>query len=208
LDIVLCRRYLAPRSADQYVALAAMAKFFLFATGSVSSIAFAEVVKATHRGQSSARPLGISLGLIVVLGVPFTIFCLLFGPFVMNFAFGSAFRASGHLLWITAIGAFAVSFLNLEVAYFNARHWLRYLPILLFGSVAAVAALPLARGSLQGYAGIYATGTMTLALIFLIPLLVMFNQDRKLSPVQAFNGIGSEDRLRFQDTGNAGVLDG
>jgi O-antigen/teichoic acid export membrane protein len=39
LDVVLCRHYLAPVSADRYVALAALAKVFLYATGSISSIA-------------------------------------------------------------------------------------------------------------------------------------------------------------------------
>ena len=172
LDVILCRRYLSPITADQYVAIAAMAKFFLSATGSVSTIAFAEIVKAAHHGESSARPLGFSLVLIGGLGVPFVAFCVLFGPFVMNLAFGSAFRASGDQLWITATSAFAVSLLGLETAYFNARHWLGYLPVFLLGSVVTIAALPLAHQSLGGYAGTYAITTSVLALIFLIPVFL------------------------------------
>lgn len=169
LDVVLCRRYLTPITADHYVAITALAKVFTAATGSVGTIAFAEVVKATHRGESSARPLGISLALIAGLGAPFIAFCALFGPFVTAFVFGGSFRESGHLLWITAVTACSVSLLGLETAYFNARHWLGYLPVFLLGSVVTIAALPLAHHTLRGYAGIYAIATSTLAIVFLFP---------------------------------------
>lgn len=169
-DVILCRRYLDPLLADRYVALAALAKFFLFATQSVSAVAFAEVVRATSRGERSTRSLVLSLGLIAALGVPFTAFCAVFGPLIMALTGGGAFRDSGHALWITALSAFAMSVINLEVAYFNARKWLWYLPVLLLGSAATVAALPLANGRLAGYAGVCATGTTTLALLLLIPL--------------------------------------
>jgi O-antigen/teichoic acid export membrane protein len=172
LDVVLCRRYLSPVVADQYTAIAQMAKFFLAATGSIAMIAFAEVVKAAHHGEPNARPLGISLALIAGLGVPFVLFCLLFGPFVTAFAFGGAFRESGHALWITATSAFSISLLTLETAYFNARRWLGYLPVFLLGTVAAIAALPLAHHSLRGYAGTYAIATTTLALLFLLPVFL------------------------------------
>lgn len=170
LDVTLCRRYLAPVTADHYVALAALGKFFVFATNSVSAVAFAEVVKTVHRSESSKRPLAISLGLIAVLGVPFVLFCRIVGPLVMVLAFGSAYRDSGHALWITALSALAISVINLEVAYFNARHWLWYLPVFLLGSAATIISLSLARDSLRQYAGIYATGTVVLALILLLPI--------------------------------------
>ncbi|MCA1724584.1 MAG: hypothetical protein LC748_10125 [Thermomicrobia bacterium] len=170
LDVVLCRHYLAPVSADRYVALAALAKFFLYATGSISSIAFAEVIKAIHRGESNNRLLMISLGLIVGLGILFVAFCAITGPIVMTFAFGSAFRPSGSLLWITAISAFAISVINLEVAYYNAYGWLWYLPMLALGSVTTVVSLPLAGTRLVAYTSIYAAGTTGVALILFIPM--------------------------------------
>ena len=172
LDVVLCRRYLSPIVADQYTAIAQMAKFFLAATSSIAMITFAEVVKAAHRGEANVRPLGVSLLLIVGLGVPFVLFCLLFGPFVTAFAFGGSFRESGHALWITATSAFSISLLTLETAYFNARRWLGYLPVFLLGTAATVAALPLAHHSLRGYAGAYAIATTTLALLFLLPVFL------------------------------------
>lgn len=169
-DVILCRRYLSPVLADRYTALAALSKFFLFATASVSAIAFAEVVKATNRGERSTRSLVFSLGLIATLGVPFTVFCAVFGPLIMTLTFGDVFRDGGSALWITALSAFSMSVVNLEVAYFNARKWLWYLPVLLIGSALTVIALPLSGGRLAGYAGVYATGTTTLALLLLVPL--------------------------------------
>jgi O-antigen/teichoic acid export membrane protein len=172
LDVVLCRRYLDPIVADHYTAIAQMAKFFLAATGSIGMIAFAEVVKAAHRGESNVRPLGVSLALIGSLGAPFVVFCALFGPPITAFVFGGSFRESGHALWITAASAFSISLLTLEVAYFNARKWLGFLPIFLIGTVATVAALPLARNSLRGYAGTYAIATTVLATLFLLPVFL------------------------------------
>lgn len=170
LDVVLCRHYLAPINADRYVALAALAKFFLYATGSVSSITFAEVIKAIHRGIANNRLLLLSLGLIVGLGLLFVAFCAVAGTTVMALAFGGAFRSSGSLLWITAISAFAISVVNLEVAYYNAYGWLWYLPILILGSVLTVIALPLADGRLRAYMSIYAIGTVGIALVLFVPM--------------------------------------
>lgn len=170
LDVILCRHYLTPVSADRYVALAALAKVFLYATGSISSIAFAEVIKSIHRGQSNNRLLMVSLGLIIGLGMLFVAFCAVTGPILMALAFGGAFRPSGSLLWITAISAFAISVINLEVAYYNAHGWLWYLPLLILGSIATVIALPLADTRLEWYTAIYAIGTVALALVLFVPM--------------------------------------
>ncbi len=170
LDVVLCRHYLPPIVADRYAALAALAKFFLYATGSISSIAFTEVTKAIHRGETHHRLLFLSLCLIAGGGVLFIAVCALAGPVVMGLAFGGLFRASGSLLWITGISAVAISVINLEVAYYNAYGWLRYLPILMLGSVLTVTALPLAGGRLGAYAGVYAIGTIALALLLAVPM--------------------------------------
>ena len=207
LDVILCRRYLAPVMADWYVALAALGKFFVFATNSVSAVAFAEVVKTVHRGESSRRPLAISLGLIVALGIPFVIFCRIFGPLVMAIAFGGTYRIGGHVLWLTALSAFAMSVINLEVAYFNARRWLWYLPVFLLGSVATITALSLAHQSLRWYAGIYATGTTTLALILLLPLFGILKREqvRENETPGATELPARENRLGLPGTG---VLDG
>lgn len=172
-DVVLCRRYLPPLVADSYAALAALSKFFLLATASVSAIAFADVIRATNRGERGVRSLVLSLGLIVTLGVPFVAFCALFGPLVMTLTFGERFRDGGDALWITALSAFAMSVINLEVQFFNARQWLWYLPVLLLGSGATVAALPLADGRLAGYAAVVATGTTALAVLLLIPMFAV-----------------------------------
>jgi len=206
LDVILCRRYLAPVTADRYVALAALGKFFVFATNSVSAVAFAEVVRTVHRGESSRRPLAISLGLIVALGIPFVLFCRIVGPLVMALAFGGAFRASGQVLWIAALSAFAMATINLEVAYFNARRWLWYLPVFLLGCVATIAALSRAHDSLRQYAGIYATGTTAIALILLGPIIAMLGRGG-MRPVHATDGIVNEDRLSPSDTESAGVPD-
>ncbi len=122
----------------------------------------------------------------------------------MTLAFGDAYRASGHVLWITALSAVAIALINLEVAYFNARHWLWYLPIFLLGCVATIAALPLADQNLRGYAGIYATGTMTLAIILFIPLIVMFNHDQNVPPSQNAHPVSGEGSLMRADAGSEG----
>ena len=204
LDVTLCRRYLAPVMADRYTALAALGKFFVFATNSVSAVAFAEVVKNVHRNESSKRPLAISVGLIAGLGLPFVVFCAIVGPLVMTLAFGDAYRAGGRVLWITALSAVAIALINLEVAYFNARHWLWYLPVFLLGCIATIAALPLADHNLRGYAGIYATGTMMLAIVLFIPLIVLFNRDQKVSPLQDTSPVIGEDSFIRVDARSAG----
>ncbi|MGI8689051.1 MAG: lipopolysaccharide biosynthesis protein [Thermomicrobiales bacterium] len=172
VDVIICRRYLDSVTADRYAAIAAMAKFFLFATSTVSLIAFTEVVRASEQGRSSRHFLVISFGLIGGLGFLFTTLCLLFGRIIMTIAFGDAYRVSGDALWITAVSACAMSVVALEVSYFNAFSWLWYLPVLVIGSVVTIAALPLAHHDLRRYAGIYALGTITVAIILLIPLFL------------------------------------
>ncbi len=193
-DIVLCRRYLGPELADRYTALASLSKFFLFVTASVSAVAFAEVVKATSRGERSTRSLVLSLGLIAALGIPFTTFCAVFGPLIMGLTGGGAFRDSGSALWITALSAFSMSVINLEVAYFNARKWLWYLPVLLIGSALTVVALPLSGGRLAGYAGVCATGTTTLALLLLVPLFgIVVRRDAGVYPAQLSQSVSHDE---------------
>lgn len=172
IDVIICRRYLDSATADHYTAIAAMAKFFLFATSTVSLIAFAEVVRASAQSRSSRRSLVVSFGLIGVLGLFFTAVCYFFGRTIMAVAFGEGYRASGSVLWIPAVSACAMSVIYLEVAYFNARNWLWYLPVLLIGGVGIIGALPLADHRLRGYAGAYALGTAGVALILSVPLLI------------------------------------
>ncbi len=170
LDIILCRRWLTPETADRYVAIASLAKFFLFATAAISTIAFAEMIKAEHRGTSSARPLLFSFGLIAALGLLFVGFCRIAGTLVMAFAFGAGYRMSGHALWLTAGSAFAVSLITLEITFFNARNWFWYLPFLFVACAAIVGALPLADGQLRRYAAVYAIGTLSIAFLLAVPL--------------------------------------
>jgi hypothetical protein len=100
----------------------------------------------------------------------FVAFCAVTGPVLMAFAFGSAFRPSGSLLWITATSAFAISIINLEIAYYNAYGWLWYLPLLALGSTTIVLVLPLADARVGAYTAIYAVGTVMLALVLFIPM--------------------------------------
>lgn len=172
IDVIICRRYLDAVTADRYAAIAAMGKFFLFATSTISLIAFTEVVRDSARSRSGRRSLAVSFGLIGVLALFFTTFCFLFGRTIMAVAFGAAYRASGEVLWITAISACAMSVIYLEVAYFNALNWLWYLPALVVGSVATIAALPAAHHHLRGYAAVFALGTVAVALVLLVPLLM------------------------------------
>jgi O-antigen/teichoic acid export membrane protein len=172
LDVIISRRYLSPSVADYYVAIAAMAKFFLFVMSSVSLIAFAETIRSSQRGESTVRSTVVTFGLIGVLGVPFTLLCALAGPLIMAIAFGPAYRASGNVLWITAFSAGVMSVIYLEIAYFNAQSWLWYLPVLVLGGAGIVVALQLSDHSLKGYAGIFACGSAVIALTLSIPMMI------------------------------------
>jgi hypothetical protein len=186
LDVVFCRRYLSPDVADRYVAIASMAKFFLFATASVAVIAFTEMVKEIHRGRTGFRFFGMSFAIVVSLGGLFLAVCYLAGPRLMGRTFGDGYRESGQSLWIAAVTAVAISLINMEVTYCNARHWRWYLPILLLGGPAMIAALPFAGHRLERYAGIYAAGMVTLVLALLVPIVVDAATRKSLSrhPVQ------------------------
>ena len=63
-------------------------------------------------------------------------------------------------------------------------------------------ALPLADQNVRGYAGIYATGTMTLAIILFLPLIVMFNRDQNAPPLQDTPPVMGEDSLIRTDAGS------
>ncbi len=167
VDVLLCRRFLDPVTADHYVAIISLAKFFLFATGSVSVIAFAETVKEGHRNTGRDQSFRFSLALVAAAGAAFIAFCALFGPFVTQFAFGPSFRASGDALWIAATSAVAMSLVNLVIAYFNAHNWLWYLPVLVAGGGVIVVAFALAVSGLVAYVGIYAAGLSLIALVLL-----------------------------------------
>lgn len=181
-DVILCRRYLPPLEADRYTALVALARFFLAVTVSVNAIAYVEAVRAAGRGERGVRPLALALALITVPGVSFVTVCALFGPLMMTFAFGDRFREGGDALWIAAAGAFAMSAINVEMAFFNARKWFWYLPVPLLGSGATVAALPLAGDSLAGYAGVVAGGTASIALVQLVLLFALVVRGGRVAP--------------------------
>ena len=171
LDVVFCRRFLSPDVADHYVAISSMAKFFLFATASVAVIAFTEFVKEIHRGGAVMRLFGLSFAIVIVLGGLFITFAFLFGTLIVGSTFGEGYRASGHSLWITAVTAVAISCINMEVTYFNARNWRWYLPVLLVGGPAMVAMLSFADHRLERYAGIYAAGMIALMLILFFRII-------------------------------------
>ncbi len=171
LDVIVCRRYLAPEIADQYVAISSMAKFFLFATASVAVIAFAEFIKAIHQGRSMMRPFGLSFGLVTVLGGCFIGVSFVLGPTLLRVTFGDAYRASGHVLWITALNAVMISLINMEVAYFNARNKRWHLVFLLLYGPAMLGVIAFANFHLARYAGLYAAGMTALMLILLLPIL-------------------------------------
>ncbi len=170
LDVLLCRRYLDPAVADRYVALAGLAKFFLALTSSVTAIAFVDVVKAAHRGETGGRPFALAMGLIAALAGPFILVCAVFGPLITATTLGEPLRESGQYLWGTAVTAFALALINLAMAYFNARQWFGFLPFYVLGGAGIVAALSLAGGQLPAYTGIYAAGAILLALLLLVPV--------------------------------------
>jgi len=177
IDVALCRTFLDPITADRYVALAAVAKFFLSMTGWAGAIAFRHLVEARQQGEGGTRAIVLSFGTIIGLGIPFIALCAVGGPAIIGFAFGAPFRASGEVLWITAVSAVAVSLLQLVIAYFNAVQWRWYLPVFILGSACTVAALPLVGHNLHGYAVVYAVGTTALVLVLFALMIVHINRD-------------------------------
>ncbi len=178
LDVLLSRRYLSLEAAGQYAALSSMAKLFLFATGSISTVAFAALVRTTNSGQGSAvievpsQPLLVSFGLVTVLGACFTIGAALFGQWAMTLLYGNKFTTIGHVLWIPALGACAIGIINLLVAFFNARRWFWYLLLLAAGAVVIFYAFASVGDSIVAYASVFAAVTvgLAIALLLLVPL--------------------------------------
>jgi O-antigen/teichoic acid export membrane protein len=204
LDIIFCRRYLPPEIADRYVAIAAVAKFFIFATASVAIVAFAAFVNAIHRGEAVLRPFALSFGLLALLGGGFILTCLIIGPLLIGVTFGAAYRGSAHALWITAVDAVAISFINMAIAYWNARERRWYVFVLIPGSAALVGLLAAAGGSLERYAGFYAAGMVALAVVVLLPILADVRTHRRASadrPRAAGPAIGESQIEPFTDRG-------
>ena len=189
IDVALCRTFLDPVAADRYVALAAVAKFFLSVTGWAGAIAFRHLVEARQQGEGGMRAITASFGTIIGLGIPFIALCAVGGPAIIGFAFGAPFRASGAVLWITAVSAVAVSLLQLVIAYFNAVQWRWYLPVFVIGSMFTVAALPLAGHTLRGYVIVYAAGATTLVLLLFALMIMHMNRDTDTN-----TGMGTKTR--------------
>ncbi|MDD5331732.1 MAG: oligosaccharide flippase family protein [Candidatus Nanoarchaeia archaeon] len=98
IDVVLVKHFLSATEAGFYVALSLLGKIIFFGTLSVSMVMFPKASEMFEAKEASKSLLYKSLGLVLLFGVPVTLFYFLFPEFSVGLLYGKDyFGVAGYL---------------------------------------------------------------------------------------------------------------
>jgi O-antigen/teichoic acid export membrane protein len=177
LDVILAKHYLGSHDAGIYGSLNKIGTILFFLTLSVSQVLFPRVVEALANDDHPGRILGISAGIMSVLGAcALLVFGVLPG-LVVRLLFGAAFSDGQQYIFLVGVIGLSLSLNNLLVQFCMAARDAWFIPLL----AAAVLMLGLAIGYHHGGVGaivVDVLGTMlallaalTVRLLLLLPRL-------------------------------------
>ena len=135
VDVILAKHYLGSHDAGIYGSLNKIGTILYFLTLSVSQVLFPRVVEALASSNHPGRLLGVSAGIMGLLGAG----ALVVLPVLGLLLFGPAFADAQRYIVLVGLIGLALSLSNLLVQFCMAAHDLWFMPVL----AAAVAMLTL-----------------------------------------------------------------
>jgi O-antigen/teichoic acid export membrane protein len=177
LDVILAKHYLGSHDAGIYGSLNKIGTILYFLTLSVSQVLFPRVVEALATNNHPGRLLGVSAGLMGLLGAGALLVFGVLPGLVVRLLFGPAFADAQNYIFLVGLIGLALSLNNLLVQFCMAAHDYWFIP-LLAGAVVLLALSIVVFHSGVGsvVSDVLATMLMLLAaltvrLLFLLPRL-------------------------------------
>ena len=138
LDVILAKHYLGSHDAGIYGSLNKIGTIVYFLTLSVSQVLFPRVVEALATNNHPGRLLGVSAGLMGLLGAGALLVFGVLPGLVVRLLFGAAFVDAQNYIFLVGLIGLALSLNNLLVQFCMAAHDYWFIP-LLAGAVAMLA---------------------------------------------------------------------
>ncbi|MDQ6919251.1 MAG: oligosaccharide flippase family protein [Candidatus Dormibacteraeota bacterium] len=177
LDVILAKHYLSGHDAGIYGSLNKIGTILYFLTLSVSQVLFPRVVEALASNNHPGRLLGVSAGLMAMLGAGALLVFGVLPGLVVRLLFGPAFADAQNYIFLVGLIGLALSLNNLLVQFCMAARDRWFIPLL----AAAVVMLAVSIATYHGGVSYVVTdvlGTMlallaalTVRLLFLLPRL-------------------------------------
>ena len=177
LDVILAKHYLNGHDAGIYGSLNKIGTILYFLTLSVSQVLFPRVVEALASNNHPGRLLGVSAGIMGILGTGALLVFGVLPGLVVKLLFGSAFIDAQNYIFLVGLIGLSLSLNNLLIQFCMAArdHW--FIPLLAAAVVMMAAAIANYHGGV-GYVVKDVLVTMaallaalTIRLLFLLPRL-------------------------------------
>ncbi len=169
IDTVLVRHLVAPRAAGLYAASATAARAGVFLPAAIAMAAFPRFAAADATGAERARALRHALVLVGSIASLTSVVLCAAPHLVISVAFGGRFAGSGTTLVLLAVGATAMSLVQVLVFYLLST--MSKAALLCWGGVAAIAVVAtlvpdptVVAGTVAATAGVLFAATLTAAM--------------------------------------------
>lgn len=130
LDVILAKHYLGSHDAGIYGSLNKIGTILYFLTLSVSQVLFPRVVEALANNDHPGRLLGVSAGIMGLLGAGALLVFGVLPNLVVRLLFGSAFSDGAHYIFLVGLIGLALSLSNLLVQFCMAARDAWFIPLL------------------------------------------------------------------------------
>jgi O-antigen/teichoic acid export membrane protein len=182
LDVILAKHYLPAHDAGIYGSLNKIGTILYFLTLSVSQVLFPRVVEALAMNDHPGRLLGVSAGIMGLLGAGALVVFGVVPGLVVKLLFGPAFIDAQQYIFLVGVIGLALSLDNLLVQFCMAAHDAWFIPILA-AAVALLAATVVYHHGSVGDVVLDVLGTMLALLAALtIRLLLLLPRLRPIAP--------------------------
>ncbi len=140
LDLILVRHFCPGPEAGLYATAAILGRIAFYGPSVLMSVLFTEAASAKASGQEGNKSLWMSMGMTVLLGGGFALFCLVASEFVVTVLFGAQYAASAPLLVTISTAMALLAAANVLFVYFQARSefgfmWVQGAGVALFASL-------------------------------------------------------------------------
>ncbi|KPL80139.1 MATE family efflux transporter [Herpetosiphon geysericola] len=116
-DLLLVTLWFSSQIAGQYAALALIGRIGFFISSTVASLVFAKLLRADKAQSQQRQAFWQSLGMIIGIGIIFSLTCWAMPQLLVKWLFGSAYLPIGGVLWRYAAIASGYAVVNFLVAY-------------------------------------------------------------------------------------------
>ena len=182
LDVILAKHYLGSHDAGIYGSLNKIGTILYFLTLSVSQVLFPRVVEALANNDHPGRLLGVSAGIMGLLGAGALLVFGVLPGLVVRVLFGGAFSDAQHYIFLVGLIGLSLSLNNLLVQFCMAARDVWFIPLLAAAVVMLAAAIIYHHGGV-GDVVTDVLGTMiALLAVLTIRLLLLLPRLRPIVP--------------------------